>query len=169
MQKGKWEQKFQNLLLKIPGMKGYQNREAFRDSDKAVRVKLAKELNGVKEVINLWKRDIMDAGKLKGLDVVDRALRKVEGLADRIQYESYGYSGYFDAAQIRDDELEKLYDFDLGLFEKVAKILKAAQDARSGGADNIQAGAKSVEASCDELEQSLKDRHSFEPTPPANL
>ena len=161
-----WAEKFEKLMRLVPGMKGYQDKEAFRDSDKAVRLKISENLGGAKKALDSWKRDIIDSGSIKGLDLVDRAVRKIEELADRVKYESYGYSGYFDAAKIREPELDQLYKFDLGLFEMVDNIVGAVETARSAGAGDIRGGVNSVEASLRELEDILKERHSFEPPPP---
>ena len=79
--------------------------------------KVAQRLGEVKDVLNSWKRDLVAGGKIKDLDLVDRSVRKIEELAGKVRYDSYGYSGYFDPAKIREPELETLYLFDLGLFE----------------------------------------------------
>jgi len=161
-----WAEYFEKLVRIIPGMKGYQDKEAFRDSDKSVRVKVAENLAGVKEVINKWKRDLVDDGKIKDLDLVDRTVRKIEGLTDKVRYDSYGYSGYFDPVKIREPELEKLYQFDLGLFDSVERIQDAAQAARASGAGDVRGAVRTIEDGLEAFEKRLEERRSFEPPQP---
>ncbi len=161
-----WAEYFEKLVRIVPGMKGYRDKEAFRDSDKAVRVNVAQQLGGVKNELNSWKRELVDDGKIKYLDLVDRAVRKVEGLADKVRFDSYGYSGYFDPVKIREPELEKLYQFDLGLFDGVERIHNATRTARSSGSGDVSAGVKTIEDALDSFEKHLEERRSFEPPPP---
>ena len=156
-----WAEKFEKWIRKVPGMKGYQDKEAFRDCDKAVRLKIAGELAGVKDVLNLWKRDLVDEGKIKDLDKVDRVLRRIEGLADKIKYDSYGYSGYFDPVKIREPELDQLYRFDLGLFDGADRIKDATQSARLTGSSDVKAGVRTMEDAISAFEKHLEERRSF--------
>ncbi len=158
-----WAEKFERLARKVPGMKGYQDKEAFRDSDKAVRLKVSEKLAEVKGVLDDWKRDLVDEGKLADLDFVDRAIRKLEALADRVKYDSYGYSGYFDPVKIRESELEKLYQFDLGLFDEVERLNSMAQEARSG---DVKEGARGLEKELEDFEEHLEQRRDFQPPQP---
>jgi len=162
-----WAEKFEKWIRKVPGMKGYQDKEAFRDSDKAVRLKIAAQLTSVKDFLNLWKRDMVDEGKITDLDKVDRVLRRIEGLADKIKFDSYGYSGYFDPVKIREPELERLYQFDLELFDGVDRINDATQAARLTGSSDIKAGVRTIEDAIGAFEKHLEERRSFEaPIPP---
>lgn len=155
-----WAEKFERLVRIVPGMKGYLDKEAFRDSDKAVRLKVSEKLTEVKKILDDWKRDLTDEGKLADLDLVDRAVRKLEALADRVKYDSYGYSGYFDPVKIREPELEELYRFDLGLFDGVERINGTAQEARAG---DVKEGVRGLEKELDIFEEHLKQRRDFQP------
>ena len=162
-----WAEKFEKWIRKVPGMKGYQDKEAFRDSDKAVRLKVAEKLVGVKDVLNLWKRDMVDDKKIMEIDKVDRVLRRIEGLTDKIKYESYGYSGYFDPVKIREPELERLYQFDLSLFDSADRINDATQTARLAGSSEVKGGVRTIEDAIAAFEKHLEERRSFElPAPP---
>jgi len=155
-----WAEKFEKLVRMVPGMKGYRDKEAFRDSDRAVRLKVSEKLGEVKKVLDDLMREMTDGGQLADLDIVDRAARKLQALADRVKYDSYGYSGYFDPVKIREPELEELYRFDLGLFEKVDGISKAAQEV---GSMDIKQGIRELENLLDAFEDHLKRRRDFRP------
>jgi hypothetical protein len=53
-----------------------------------------------------------DAGKLGVLASFDRLDGQVDGLAQAIRFADYGASGFFDVVKIREEELDKLYQFD---------------------------------------------------------
>ena len=80
----------EQLGAKIPGFRGYLERELRREVDKLQRDWLANEVE-------------------KGLD----------RLANRIRHADYGSSGFFDAVKIGEAELDRLYAFDLALTETV--------------------------------------------------
>ena len=98
-----WSQYFLKLSRLIPGMKGYQDKEAFRDTDKAVRVAVATRFGEVKKALDDAKRDLVDNRKIMDIEFIDRAHRKVQRIQETIRYDSYGYSGYFDQQLISDD------------------------------------------------------------------
>lgn len=155
-----WSEKFERLSRMIPGMKGYQDKEALRDTDKAVRLKLAEMLGQAKTKLDALKRDLVDARKLMDLETIDRAQRKLQRVQETIRYDSYGYAGYFDRVKIREPELEQMYQFDLDLFDDVEKLIKLAEEAR--GAPDIKSAIRNFENALDEFETLLKKRRDFE-------
>lgn len=155
-----WAEKFEWLSRLIPGMKGYQDKEAFRDTDKAVRVAVANKLGEVKTTLDGAKRDLVDDGKIMDVDLIDRAHRKVQKVAETIRYDAYGYSGYFDQVKIREPELEQLYQFDMNLFDDVDKLQGLAQAIR--GADDVKGAVRNFEKGVEDFEALLKRRREFE-------
>jgi predicted signal transduction protein with EAL and GGDEF domain len=106
----------------IPGYNRYQQLEKRRDADRTNRDILYGDL---KEQINALERiniALTDAKKIDNLDDVDRAIRKLRTVADRIRLADYGVSGFFDALKIEEEELDRMYDFDLSLAEQVKAI-----------------------------------------------
>lgn len=154
-----WAEKFEKLACIIPGMKGYQDKEAFRDTDKAVRLKVAMRLGDVKTVLDDAKRELVDVGKIMDLDVIDRAHRKIQKLEGTVRTDSYGYSGYFDRVKIREPELEKLYLFDLNLFDDVDNLRSLAEGV--GGAEDVKASIKALENGIRQFEDVLQTRRDF--------
>ena len=155
-----WSEYFEKLSRLIPGMRGYQDKEAFRDTDKAVRAAVANKLADVKKTLDDAKRDLVDDGKIMDVDLIDRAHRKVQKIRGTIQYDSYGYAGYFDRVKIREPELEQLYTFDLNLFDDVDKLQALAQAVR--GAEDVKGAVRNFEKGLDEFEALLKRRREFE-------
>jgi len=107
---------------KIPGYRGFQDRELRRDVDKQQREYLAAELGRVKGALKDKARQLSEKGALDALAVAERADRKLDGLAQAIRFADYGATGLFDVDKIRDPGLEKLYEFDLEFVDEVARL-----------------------------------------------
>lgn len=127
----------ERLVNKIPGLRSYQERETRREVDKMQRDWLAAQIDrgrqGVQRKIRRWTR----AGDLEGLDVASSLEKLLDRFANRIRHADYGYTGFFDAVKIREDELERLYEFDLRLsdtVEDLANRIEALPDSEAGTA-----------------------------------
>lgn len=128
----------ERLGEKIPGFRGFQDRELRRDCDRMLREHLALELEGVKAKARERARALTDAGAIAALGPAERLDRRLEGLAQAIRFTDYGATGLFDVAKVGEPELERLYAFDAGLLEEVATI-DAAVAAVPANADDAPA------------------------------
>ncbi len=112
----------ERIAAKIPGIKGYLDRELRRDVDKMQREWLAGQLDrgrgSVQEHIREWSR----TGNLANLDLASSLDKALDRLANRIRHAEYGYTGFFDVVKIRESELDRLYEFDLNLMSVVEDL-----------------------------------------------
>lgn len=115
----------ERLGEKIPGYRGYQDRELRRDVDKALREALAKQLEQVKAALRDKARRLTDAGAIASLAAVGRLDQRLEGLAQSIRFTDYGVSGLFDPVKIGEEELARIHAFDEGLADDVATLQAA--------------------------------------------
>jgi len=108
-----------NLLEKIasyiPGFKGYLDREMRREVDKMQRDWLAGQIDRSRQGLQGKIRDWSRSGNLANLDLASSLEKLLDRFANRIRHADYGYTGFFDAVKVFDEELEKLYQFDLNL------------------------------------------------------
>jgi hypothetical protein len=107
---------------KIPGYKGFQDRELRRDVDRLQREHLASELGRLKGALRDCARRYTDAGKIGVLSAFDRIDRLVDGLSQAIRFSDYGATGLFDPVKIGEAELERLYQFDLSVLDDLAQV-----------------------------------------------
>lgn len=122
----------------IPGFKGYQDRELRRDVDRMQREHMSRELGGLKAAVRSRARDYTDAGQIGLLHHFDRLDRKLDGLSQAVRFADYGASGLFDVVKINEDELAKLYEFDVAFLGEIAALrgdLDAIPAPGSPGAD----------------------------------
>ena len=122
---------FKKLLSYIPGFTGYIERTHRRAADKLLRDQVALRYSELAARTSRMQKDIADAGQIDFLDEIDSVGLKMRTFADRIKNASYGYSGFFDAVKINENELEKIYTFDSAFFMLADQI--------SSGLDNVEA------------------------------
>lgn len=165
----------ERLTEKIPGYSGYAAKERRRDADKAHRERLADELRVAKGSLNEVMRDLSSSGRLMETGAVDRLIRKLDGLENRIRFAAYGYAGFFDSAKVEEPQLDALYRYDFSLTERVQKIANDARALKSQGAtaEGLKSATDSLQNELDELARSFDERHrvieNFSSVPPMSL
>ncbi|HEX8557961.1 MAG TPA: hypothetical protein VF668_07675 [Pyrinomonadaceae bacterium] len=154
---------------KIPGYSGYVAKERRRDVDKLHREHLAERLRAAKQPLTDVMRELSSAGRLFEVGPVDRVLKKLDHVENRIRFASYGYAGFFDAVKIEEPQLDAIYRFDLSLVERVEGFERQARElqSRAGTADGLKAAAADIERAADDLNRAFDDRYraieSFRP------
>ena len=143
----------QKLAEKIPGIAGYQAKETRREVDKLFRETLADRVRNVKGTLGAVVRDLTDGGRLFEVTPVERISKKVDTMEGRVRFATYGYTGYFDAAQIKEQQLDQIYAFDLRLVEKVEAIEGLANGLRAnaGTAAELKNAAAALEQAVDDF------------------
>ncbi|MGH9902628.1 MAG: hypothetical protein ACRD68_12545, partial [Pyrinomonadaceae bacterium] len=147
----------ERLGERIPGYSGYAQRERRRDIDKLHREHLADRLRGVKTPVNEAIREMTSTGRLMEIGPLDRVLKKLDQIENRVRFASYGYSGFFDVAKVEEPQLEAIYRFDLALVERVEAL---DVQARSLGGGDAKATAGELERAVDELNRTFDERHT---------
>jgi len=126
----------ERLVDKIPGFRGFQDRELRRDVDKMQREHLAADLGRIKNDLRERARGYTDAGKIAALGGFDRLDRQIDGLSQAIRFSDYGASGFFDPVKIGDAELQRLYQFDLSVIEDLNGLEQEIATIPAPGADD---------------------------------
>lgn len=122
----------------IPGIGGYQDREKRRDADKAVRTRAAEEVARCRELILEVMNDLSRSGGMKNLRLIgnlERLVTKLERMEDELRFAAYGYAGWFDREGISLEDLEKLYEYDLGLLSASKALPEYVGDVDHIGSD----------------------------------
>lgn len=109
----------EQLLRKIPGFRGYLEKQYRRESDALGRKHLADRLERAKRGLSDYSLFLVNAGKLDGGPACDRLRAKLDRMIGRIRGAMQGYSGMFDLVQIDEKILDKVYDFDISLVDRV--------------------------------------------------
>ncbi len=145
-------QRLERLARLVPGVAGYQDREASRDTDKTIRLKLTDELEQVKRELERDKRRFMEKKDLTPLPELDRAASKLDKLENLIKYAARGYRGWFDQRRPDLKVLDQLYQFDLGMFNEL-EIVKSAGQRVHGAHEDSSAMKRAVDDMHDALDR----------------
>jgi len=131
------------LLSKIPGFNGYIERENRRASDKLLREAIADRFEQQWQRISALQTELISTGGIMFVDDLERAAIKVRQFVDRIRHASYGYAPFFDAIKIREEELAKVYDYDLTLLNSVDEVSRAVDNVETSiGTDGLPASIR---------------------------
>ncbi len=144
---------FKNLLARIPGFRGYNNNADRRTADRMLRDHIAGEIaQRVSRLVAIEKSLVQDGG-LSYMTSTRSAKTKLQTYHDRIKAAVPGYSGFFAAVRIGEEELEKLYSFDeaqiryVDRFDEALAALEQAVNSKEGIEGAISAlDALTVEA-----------------------
>lgn len=129
----------EKLLHRVPGFKGYYEKELRRDSDRVQREFIVQQLRRAKSGMN---KLLQAAGRAKDFDLLrecDHFVRELDKSIGAVRYADGGYSGFFDLLKIREAELDAVYEQDALIAEAASALAAefkkpAAAPPRSDGA-----------------------------------
>jgi hypothetical protein len=125
------EQNFvEKIASKIPGFSGYLEKENRRAADKLLRQEVARRYDEQWARVSQIQADLVSAGRIEQIDDLERAALKLRIFIDQMKTASYGYSGFFDAVKVKEDDLAKLYEYDNTLLDNAGQVASAV--------DNVQ-------------------------------
>jgi len=134
---------FKKILKKVPGFKGYIERQNRRDSDKMLRDITAVRIEEQWQRVSALERDFISQGEIMYVDDLEAAAIKMRTLADRIRRAPRGYAGIFDAVKINEEELGRLYVYDASLLDSVDEIGRGIDNVEmSAGTDGLPASIR---------------------------
>ncbi len=116
------ENALERLASKIPGFRGYREKEHRRDADKMLRVTVAQRVDEQWRRLTEVQRQLAAAGEFSQLDDLEAIAIRLRTFSDQVRTASYGYAGLFDAVKIEDAELAKLYAYDSTLLDLTDEI-----------------------------------------------
>ena len=133
----------EQLVAKVPGYKGYKEKEMRREADKLLREHLARQFEEQRRRIPDLQKQLISSGQFGFLDDLESGVMKLQYLIDRLKTASYGYAGFFDAVKVKEEQLDALYDFDNALMGEVPRVaaginsVSEALAAKEGTAEAI--------------------------------
>jgi hypothetical protein len=136
---------FKRLLSKIPGFSGYIERSNRRSADKLLRETIADRFEELYQRVSSLQTDFISHGELQYLDDMEKAAIKVRTFIDKIRRASYGYSGFFDAVKINEEELARVYEYDGAMLDMVDEVSRAIDNIEASmGTDGLPAAIRNL-------------------------
>ncbi len=149
----------EDLLRKIPGFKGYLEKNDRRDADRLLREQLARTFEDLLAEFGGLQKEIVEATGLEHMERTQSIDTKLRTFIDRIQSAAQGYAGLFDAIKIKEDALARVYAFDNALFA-YAEQFKVGLEAVSGAieTDDLKKMLRQLESVVNEANKTFKRR-----------
>ena len=122
----------ENLMSKIPGFKGYHEKEARRQADTILREHLAGEVEALIRRYDRLQNDLLDGGKgLKYMSKAREVKSKMQLYRDKITTAAPKYSGMFEAIKITPEILDRIYAFDEAQYRFLTQFDVALENLKS--------------------------------------
>lgn len=151
--------KMQELAGKIPGYAGYRDLESRRASDRALRESTATAFQSQLQRLGRVQEQAIKSGDFESVESLDEIMNRLRHLVDRLRTASEGYGGLYDEAPVREEALDRLYDFDLSFAKGVETV--ADQIAQMGGPTPVAEVLPSLLQTLDDLHNQLGERQAL--------
>ncbi len=134
------------LASYIPGFSGYIERQNRRAADKLLRDTVARRFEELYKRASDIQADLVNQGGIEFVDDMEKAARQIRTFTDKIRNATYGYSGFFDAVKINEEELAKVYAFDNAFFDLGDQINSALDTVEQtlGNAEGLPATIRNL-------------------------
>ncbi len=149
----------EQLVAKVPGFAGYQEKDLRRDADRLQREYLATRLEENKRALNDLALAATRSGALDVINDVETARKRLDKIVARIRFAERGYAGFFDAIKVEEAALAQAYQFDLDLIGAVDEIAAGAKAART--ASNAKTAVTTLIEQIDTLDTRFSEREAI--------
>jgi hypothetical protein len=122
----------EKVTAKVPGFKGYKEKELRRESDRLIRdsitQRISKARSGMKEVFQALSDQKLQEVMVK----MDRLIMCFDRVMEKVNHASYGYAGFFNVVKINEEYLDKMIAFDNGLIDYANTVSEQAKAFKKG-------------------------------------
>jgi hypothetical protein len=105
----------EDLVRKVPGFKGYFEKQDRRKADRLLREQLARVFEEQLGEFGRLQKQLINAGGIGYMERVQSIDTRMRTFIDRIESAAQGYAGLFDAVKVKEDALQRVYAFDSAL------------------------------------------------------
>lgn len=138
----KIEDLIQKTFNRVPGYKGYRDKEDRRDEDKRIRETVADAITGSVDKLTAFNATLAAARSFDALTTLEAEVGQIRLLADRIRHATYGYGGIFTEDSVDASALEQLRLFDAALLREadgLATVVDSVSSTTSPTEDALAA------------------------------
>jgi len=115
---------FEKIGNIIPGYKGYAIRDEKRKTDKKLRDELAGIIKQAENMVITYQQQLVKTNDMQLCHEWEIARKSLDTIYSRIKNTTYGESSFFSDQQLKENELDEIYKFDLEMTERVHLIMK---------------------------------------------
>ncbi|MGA2680288.1 MAG: hypothetical protein ABSF44_00635 [Candidatus Bathyarchaeia archaeon] len=147
----------------VPGFRGYKEKEIRRESDRLIRNHLYMKLSNEKTDLRDIEQKLADRRYFDVLTDMDRLIAKMDRVVEKVNHASYGYSGFFDAVKVREDNLDNMISFDNKLLDGINALTVEVDafkaDISSGATSNLKSRVQTVTDKLESFENTFDQRN----------
>lgn len=146
----------EGVLRRVPGFRGYLEKEYRRESDYLARKWISDRLQTSKRGLDDRMSQLVNAGKLDALPECEKLRSRLDRVISRVRGEVRGYSAFFEFAKVNEELLDDVYDYDVSLMSEADKLADAIEQLTQQ--EDTAAAIREVTRSVDELERKFDQR-----------
>jgi hypothetical protein len=116
------------IELFLPGFKGYRKREDLRAADSLLRQQLAMRMGEINRKLDNCRDELtkaLEIGLMSEIGDISKLSKQVE---NKIRHAEQGYSNISADIRFEDEELNRMYEWDLSLLQNIEFIGKMADE-----------------------------------------
>lgn len=138
----------------VPGYTGYADRQYRRVCERTYRQYLADQVSVLQSPLDHVIRGFAEQGKVLEVLPLERTRQRLADVEQRIRTTDYESSAFFDAADLEEAVLDRLYQYDLVLLEQARDLRRQIERLERGPsspeeltvAEDIEAAAVALSA-----------------------
>jgi DNA repair ATPase RecN len=125
------ERLLEQLMLNIPGFRGYKIREQRREADRIVREHVYEVLQRSRDDLMQCMQTLSDSRITELIEPLNMLLAKVDRVSEKVNRASYGYSGFFDSVRIDAPQLNQMLTYDSQIMDLARKFQDSTSNFRT--------------------------------------
>lgn len=163
------------MLDRVPGYAGYRDKERRRDSDRAIRDKLAADYGQLADRLSRLATRLADERQMDAIVAVDRPLNRLRSFIDRVETATYGYAPVFANDEVDETVLDQVAAFDSALADQIPSLESeiAALESADANTGDFTAAAEHLTVSIQRLSDRFDKRneviHAGRPVPEKDM
>jgi hypothetical protein len=118
------------IQLAIPGYRGYRIKEDLRIADRLLREELANRLTIAERGFEGARKALAKRSALDLMEDMGELVTRARAAIERLRHAEQGYTGISPDYRIQESELNRMYEWDLGLLNLIEGLMKIANNLK---------------------------------------
>lgn len=113
---------FDKIGSLIPGYRGYAEREGRRNCDKILREEIVAKLAEAEKILYGKMSEALKQKDKELIKTIEETRKELNTFASRVKFAPHSATAFFTDGQIKEDELDRIYQVDLDLAETTENL-----------------------------------------------
>lgn len=148
-----------SLVVQVPGYSDYLKKSQFYDIDMAVREFCTDRIRRIKTLLERFATKASRDSKFEINSAIERVQTRAEGLFKKVGHATTKPGGSRGNAEITDDDLQRLLEFDWRLISLLDEIIKPIESAEFG--DSLRELMDDLESKLNDFDDHFEKRNTL--------